>query len=167
MDQAKPDLFNSQAADAGMLGILQPRPGQLPDLIQHWRGPRPLRVCSGGTTSRAAVDQGWTLDLRQHFSRVHWDEADRTVLIEGGCRMGDVLAAFDHADPEDISELLELREMPGRLATAFVREERELLLDRRFHAILECMSVELSSCIKTGSTDAVQKWKGASTAAFA
>ena len=94
MDQAKPDLFNSQAADAGMLGILQPRPGQLSELIQHWRGPRPLRVCSGGTTSRAAVDQGWTLDLREHFSQVHWDEADRTVLIEGGCRMGDVLAAL-------------------------------------------------------------------------
>ena len=94
MDQSKQDLFNSQAADARMLGILQPRPGQLPELIRHWSGPRPLRICSGGTTSRAATDQGWTLDLRKHFRQIHWEGVDQTVLIEAGCRMGDVLKAL-------------------------------------------------------------------------
>ena len=44
MDQAPLDLFNPQAQDAGSLGVLCPSQAELPDLLQGWSGPRPLRV---------------------------------------------------------------------------------------------------------------------------
>ena len=55
MDQASLDLFNAQAQDAGPIGVLRPSPSDLSDLLKGWSGPRPLRVCSGGTSSLAAA----------------------------------------------------------------------------------------------------------------
>ena len=91
MDQLPRPLFNPQAADAGARGLLQPTPEDLPGLVGGWSGPRPLRVCSGGTSSRAAAAGQWTLDLRRTMGQVTWNPADQTVSIGGGCRMGEVL----------------------------------------------------------------------------
>ena len=61
MDSDRPVFFNAQAADARRSGLVSPRPEELGTLIQNWTGPRPLRLCGGGTTSRAAVADHWTL----------------------------------------------------------------------------------------------------------
>jgi len=91
MDQLLRPLSNLQAADAGARGLLQPTPEDLSSLVGGWSGPRPLRVCSGGTSSRAAAAGQWTLDLRRTMGQVTWNPADQTVSIGGGCRMGEVL----------------------------------------------------------------------------
>ena len=96
MDQLPRPLFNPQAADAGARGLLQPTPEDLPGLVGGWSGPRPLRVCSGGTSSRAAAAGQWTVDLRRTMGRISFNPADQTVRIGGGCRMGEVL---DHLHP--------------------------------------------------------------------
>ena len=92
MDQAPQALFNSQAADAPVLGWLQPPLAELPRLLSTWSGPTPLRLCSGGTTSRAAAGDCWSLDLRIHGRGVRWNAEAGTVRIGTGCCIGDVLA---------------------------------------------------------------------------
>ena len=94
MDQAPQPLFNPQAADARVLGVLKPDLAELPTLLRSWSGPTPLRVASGGTTSRAAADGCWCLDLRRQDSEVTWNAADATVRIGAGCRTGDVLTCL-------------------------------------------------------------------------
>ena len=94
MDQAPLDLFNAQAQDAASVGGMCPSQAELPDLLKGWTGPRPLRVCGGGTSSRAAAHNQWTLDLRPQLNRVAWQSSDQSVWVGGGCRMGDVLQAL-------------------------------------------------------------------------
>ena len=94
MDSGRPVFFNAQAADARRSGLLSPRPAELAALVQNWSGPRPLRLCGGGTTSRAAVADHWTLDLQTHFQRLEWQPTDQSVWIGAGCRMGEVLEAL-------------------------------------------------------------------------
>ena len=94
MDQAPQPLFNPQAADARVLGVLKPDLAELPTLLRSWSGPTPLRVASGGTTSRAAADGCWSLDLRRQDSEVTWNAADATVRIGAACRIGDVLTCL-------------------------------------------------------------------------
>ena len=84
MDSDRPVFFNAQAADARRSGLLSPRPEELVPLLQNWTGPLSLRVCGGGTTSRSAVADHWTLDLQTHFQRVEWQPADQSVWI-GAC----------------------------------------------------------------------------------
>ena len=91
MDQVPWELFNPQAFDARRAGVLLPSREELEPLLQGWSGPRPLRVCSGGTTSRSAADAQWTLDLRRHGQSITLNREDGTVRVEGGCQMGDVL----------------------------------------------------------------------------
>ena len=94
MDQAPQALFNPQAADACALGVLNPGLAELPTLLRSWSGPTPLRLVSGGTTSRAAADGCWSLDLRGQGPGPTWNAGDASVRIAAGCRIGDVLAAL-------------------------------------------------------------------------
>ena len=94
MDQAPLDLSNAQAQDAASVGGMYPSQAELPDLLKGWSGPRPLRVCGGGTSSRAAAHNQWTLDLRPQLNRIAWQSSDQSVWVGGGCRMGDVLQAL-------------------------------------------------------------------------
>ena len=94
MDQAPLDLSNAQAQDAASVGGMCPSQAELPDLLKGWTGPRPLRVCGGGTSSRAAAHNQWTLDLRPQLNRIAWQSSDQSVWVGGGCRMGDVLQAL-------------------------------------------------------------------------
>ena len=91
MDQAPQPLFNPQAADAPVLGMLQPPLAELPALLRSWSGPTPLRLSSGGTTSRAAAADCWSLRLSSSARTLCWNAAEGTVRIGAGCRMGDVL----------------------------------------------------------------------------
>ena len=73
---------------------MSPLPETLSDCIRDWSGPRPLRLCGGGTTSRAAADDHWTVDVQTHFKRLDWEPADQTVWIGAGWRMGEVIEAL-------------------------------------------------------------------------
>ena len=94
MDQDFWCEVNPQAADARSRGLLRPQPGDLPDLLGGWCGPRPLRISGGGTSSRAAATGQWTLDLRGSFKQIVWNPDDQTVRFGAGCRMGEVLEAL-------------------------------------------------------------------------
>lgn len=94
MDQTPQALFNPQAADARVLGVLQPELQDLPELLRTWSKPTPLRVSSGGTTSRAAASGCWSLDLSAHGPGVAWDGSNATVRFGAGCRVGEVLEAL-------------------------------------------------------------------------
>ena len=94
MDQDPQALFNPQAADACVLGVLHPELQDLPALLESWSGPTPLRVSSGGTTSQAAASGCWSLDLSTFGRSVVWDGSKATVRIGPGRRVGDVLEAL-------------------------------------------------------------------------
>ncbi|BEV36487.1 FAD-binding protein [Synechococcus sp. M16CYN] len=94
MNQASLNLLNPQAADANRLGLLNPRISDLSDLLSNWSGPRPFRICSGGTSSRSAAAGQWTLNLRPELNQITWQNTDLSVWIGGGCRMGEVLQAL-------------------------------------------------------------------------
>ena len=89
-----PDLFNPQAADAPVAGILSPGPQDLSDLLRGWSGTRPLLISSGGTSSRCAAEQHWTLNLRPAFGAISVEPSGRSIRIGAGCRMGEVLEAL-------------------------------------------------------------------------
>ncbi len=50
----------------------------------------PLLVASGGTTSRAAADNHWILDLRKNYQNLSFDFEKKHVEIEAGVTMGDL-----------------------------------------------------------------------------
>ena len=47
-------------------------------------------VSSGGTTSRAAADNHWILDLRKNYQNISFDFEKKLVEVEAGVRMGDL-----------------------------------------------------------------------------
>lgn len=99
--------MNPQARDAKSLGCLSPGPELLPPLMRQPLGGTPLRVRSGGTSSRCAADQHWTLDLRRHqqFRYIH---ATQEVEFGTGLSMAALLRqlqAFDRAIPIGLSGL--------------------------------------------------------------
>jgi len=50
----------------------------------------PFLVTSGGTTSRAAADNHWILDLRKNYQNISFDLEKKHVEIEAGLTMGDL-----------------------------------------------------------------------------
>ena len=50
----------------------------------------PFLISSGGTTSRAASDKHWVLDLRKNYKNIVFDFDNKHVEIEGGVTMGDL-----------------------------------------------------------------------------
>ena len=75
--------MNPLASDANTLGCLTPGPELLKQLMRQPLGSTPLRVCSGGSTSRCAGDGCWTLDLRRHRQvRYHENSAEKRKFGE-------------------------------------------------------------------------------------
>lgn len=87
-------LFNPQAADAAIAGVITPDDGSLAYELSRWSRQRPLRICSGGTTSAAARPGQWTLDMRANFHTLQLSNDCSTVRIGAGCTMADVLEAL-------------------------------------------------------------------------
>jgi len=50
----------------------------------------PFLISSGGTTSRAAADNHWVLDLRKNYQNISFDLEKKHVEIEAGVMMGDL-----------------------------------------------------------------------------
>ena len=85
------DLFNTQAADSAIAGVVTPSSDGLADCIQGWTHRRPFRVCGGGTTSAAAQPQAWSIDMRPGFRTIDIGDNAATVTIGAGCGMAEVL----------------------------------------------------------------------------
>mgnify|MGYP001160793972 CR=1 FL=1 len=81
----------AQAADS--LGCLTPAPGLLKQLMRQPLGATPLRIRSGGNSSRCASDGCWTLDLRRHREILH-HEATQEVEFGTGLTMAELLQAL-------------------------------------------------------------------------
>lgn len=91
-------LFNPQAADAAIAGLLTPDDSHLSEVLRQWSLQRPLRICSGGTTSAAACADQWTLDLRPHFQALQLSDDRSHVRIGAGCTMAEVLEALSESE---------------------------------------------------------------------
>ena len=85
------DLFNTQAADSAIAGVVTPSSDGLADCIKGWTHRRPVRVCGGGTTSAAAQPQAWSIDMRPGFRTIDIGDNAATVTIGAGCGMAEVL----------------------------------------------------------------------------
>ena len=85
------DLFNTQAADSAIAGVVTPSSDGLADCIKGWTHRRPFRVCGGGTTSAAAQPQAWSVDMRPGFHTIDIGDNAATVTIGAGCGMAEVL----------------------------------------------------------------------------
>ena len=82
--------MNPLASDAKTLGCLTPSPELLKQLMLHPLGSVPVRVCSGGNSSRCASDGSWTVDLRRH-REVRYHENSREIEFGTGLTMAELL----------------------------------------------------------------------------
>ena len=70
------------------------------------RNPIPFLVCSGGTSSRAAADNHWTIDLRKNYRNISFNSSKNEVEIEAGVTMGDltnILTRYRRSFPVGLS----------------------------------------------------------------
>ena len=86
------NLPNHLAEDCSISGVFHVIDPKLINLIaQNKINPKPLLICSGGTSSRCAAEGHWTLDLRKKYNQVYFSQQSNEVEIEAGVKMGDVL----------------------------------------------------------------------------
>ena len=99
--------MNPLASYAKTLGCLTPGQELLKQLMLQQLGSTPLRVCSGGNTSRCASDGCWTVDLQRH-QEVRYLEDSGEVEFGTGLTMAkllQVLRATDRSIPIGLSGL--------------------------------------------------------------
>jgi len=89
--------MNPLASDAKTLGCLTPAPELLKQLMLQPLASTPLRVCSGGSTSRCASDGCWTVDLRRH-REVRYHENSAEIEFGTGLTMAELLQVLQAAD---------------------------------------------------------------------
>tara|TARA_B100000700_G_scaffold128826_1_gene144349 strand:+ start:1678 stop:2913 length:1236 start_codon:yes stop_codon:yes gene_type:complete len=75
--------------DSNILGVFEEvNPSLFQFLKLSNNNSAPLLVSSGGTTSRAAADGSWILDLRKNYQNITYDLEKKYVEIEAGVTMG-------------------------------------------------------------------------------
>ena len=88
----KPIFPNSQAQSQNIAGIYETINSDFLDLLKNdLLNPKPLMICSGGTSSRCADDGHWTLDLRKNFKKIEFDNSNNEITIEAGVNMQELL----------------------------------------------------------------------------
>jgi len=84
-------LQNQNAKDSDVIGILETVNSELfQSLKSSQKTSKPFLVSSGGTTSRAAADKHWILDLRKNYQNISFDLEKKHVEIEAGVTMGEL-----------------------------------------------------------------------------
>ncbi len=91
-------VHNAIAAACHSLGVITPSEAELETLLTRPDHPSPLRVCSGGTTSRCAEDQHWTVDLSLGYRAIHLDTIRGRVRVGAGLTMGEIQAELAKSD---------------------------------------------------------------------
>ena len=75
-------------------------------LKENLLSPKPLLVCSGGTSSRCAAKSHWSLDLRKNFSFINTIIEKDQVEIGAGIKMGElvkILSKYKRSFPIGLS----------------------------------------------------------------
>ena len=86
-----PSLQNQNAKDSDVLGVLEEVNSELFESQKTSKtNSIPFLVSSGGTTSRAAANEHWVVDLRKKYQNKYFDKDKKIVEIEAGVRMGDL-----------------------------------------------------------------------------
>ncbi len=84
----KLEVPNTQCQDFPLAGVLNEINPELIKLLQQDRiFPKPLLVCSGGTSSRCTAKGHWTLDLRDKYRSIICYPKKNEVQIEAGVKM--------------------------------------------------------------------------------
>ena len=91
-------VHNAIAAACHSLGVITPSETELEALLVRPDHPSPLRFCSGGTTSRCADDQHWTVDLSLGYRSIHLNANRNRVRIGAGLTMGEIQAELANHD---------------------------------------------------------------------
>ena len=79
---------NSLAQECFIAGVFEEVDSELKALLRDGElTPKPLMVCSGGTSSRCAANGHWTLDLRKKYQQINFDLINNTVEVGAGISM--------------------------------------------------------------------------------
>jgi hypothetical protein len=89
--------MNPLASHAQTLGCLTPGPELLKQLMRQSLGSKPLRVRSGGNSSRCASDGCWTVDLRRHRD-LRYHEHSQEIEFGTGLTMAELLQGLRASD---------------------------------------------------------------------
>tara|TARA_Y100001968_G_scaffold121683_1_gene110730 strand:- start:19198 stop:20478 length:1281 start_codon:yes stop_codon:yes gene_type:complete len=85
-------VFNQLASDCEIRGTFEKLDQ---DLIYRIKSnqifPKPLLICSGGTSSRCAANDHWSLDLRKNYQKITFNKDSKEIEIEAGVIMRKVL----------------------------------------------------------------------------
>ncbi len=83
---------NSLAQDCLIAGVFEEVNAEFKEFLKKGEiAPKPLMICSGGTSSRCAASGYWTLDLRKKHQQIEFDHKNKTVEIGGGINMASLL----------------------------------------------------------------------------
>ncbi len=86
---------NTIAEDSCIAGVYEKLDKSLINKIKNDEIiPKPLLICSGGTSSRCANDSQWTLDLRKNYRNIIYDKENKFVDIGGGTLMSSILSGL-------------------------------------------------------------------------
>ena len=91
-------VHNAIAAACHSLGVITPSQAELETLLAQPDQPSPLRFCSGGTTSRCAEDQHWTVDLSLGHRSIRLNANRSRVRVGAGLTMGEIQAELAKSD---------------------------------------------------------------------
>ncbi|KGG15120.1 MULTISPECIES: FAD-binding protein [unclassified Prochlorococcus] len=109
MPNIKKIFPNPQAQDLQIAGIYQDIEPDLLKLIQTGQlKPKPLMVCSGGTSSSCAAEGHWTLDLKENFQGINFDHQKKELLIQAGVSMKKLIeevTTFGRSFPIGVSSM--------------------------------------------------------------
>ena len=84
---------NPLASDSSICGTFEAVDQSFINLVKSNQiKPKPLLVCSGGTSSRCAANNHWTLDLRKNYQKIIFNPNNQEIEIEAGVKMGKVLS---------------------------------------------------------------------------
>ena len=86
------NVQNHLADDSQIAGVFDELDDELIKLIsENQLTPKPLLICSGGTSSRCASQDHWTLDLRRKYNQIKIDTKNQEVEIGAGVKMGTLI----------------------------------------------------------------------------
>ncbi len=84
-------LQNQNSNDSNILGVFENVNSELFETLRLSPNTSiPFLVSSGGTTSRAAADNHWVVDLRKNYKNISFDLDKKHVDVEAGVNMGDL-----------------------------------------------------------------------------
>ncbi len=79
---------NHQANSQDVAGIYYKIDSNLLNLIRKDQiHPKPLILCGGGTSSRCAYKNHWTLDMRKNYQDINFNTQSNEILIQSGINM--------------------------------------------------------------------------------